>query len=159
MTKLMEKVNDQFNFELSSGYLYLAMAVYADDLGMGGFNHFLNVQAQEEYEHAEKFYDFMMKKDYKPEYAAIEKPQGEYDSLTDMFKAALGHEQEVTRRIKAIYKDAVEEGDLDVQQFLDWFIMEQREEEDNFRTIVERMERINGNWGGLYIFDRELGQR
>lgn len=42
---------------------------------------------------------------------------------------------------------------------LDWFIKEQIEEEDNFRGIVEKFERINGNWGGLYIFDHELGQR
>lgn len=159
MGNLMEKVNEQFNFELESGYIYLAMAAYCDDKGMEGFAHFLTEQAKEEYEHAEKFYDFISEKGERPEYAAIPKPKAEYGSFTELFKTALGHEKEVTRRIKSIYNDAIEEGCLDTQQFLNWFIAEQREEEDNFETIVERLERINESWNGLYIFDRELGKR
>ena len=159
MGNLMEKVNEQFNFELESGYIYLAMAVYCDDKGMSGFAHFLREQAKEEYEHAEKFYHFLMEKDSKPEYDAIAKPKAEYGSFTELFKAALEHEKEVTSRIKGIYKDAIEAGCLDTQQFLNWFLAEQREEEDNFRGIVERLERINESWNGLYIFDRELGKR
>lgn len=157
--KLYEKLNEQFNFELESGYLYLSMAAYCEEKGLDGFAHFMDQQAKEEYGHARKLYHFLFEMDKKPEYKEIPKPEAEFGTFTELFKAALEHEKLVTKKIKDIYKDAIEEGDLDVQQFLDWFVAEQREEEDTFRGIVERLERINESWNGLYIYDRELGQR
>lgn len=157
--ELNAKVNEQFNFEIQSAYIYMAMANYVEGEGMHGFSHFFVEQAKEEMDHAYAFYKFMLEMDMKPEYAAIEKPEAEYGNFADTFKAALDHEKEVTRRIKAIYKDAVEEGCLDTQQFLNKFLEEQREEEDTFRDLVERLERVHENWGGLYILDGQLAKR
>lgn len=42
---------------------------------------------------------------------------------------------------------------------LAWFVDEQIEEEDIFSVLVERLERINGQWNGLYILDNELAAR
>lgn len=159
MKKLYEALNKQFNFEIESAYVYMAMAAYVDGQGMPGFNHFFVAQAKEEMEHARDFYNFMMEMDLKPEYAAIPAPKAEYKNFTDVFSAALAHEKEVTKRIKDIYKLALEQGCLDTQQFLNKYIEEQREEEDNFRNIVERLERINEAWNGLYLLDGQLGQR
>lgn len=159
MSKLYDALNEQFNLEVESAYIYMTMAAYVDDKGMSGFNHFLVEQAKEEMEHAKDFYDFLMEMDQKPSYTGIPAPKAEYKNFTDVFSQALDHEKLVTRSIKDIYKLAIEEGCLDTQQFLDKYIEEQREEEDTFRTIVERLERINESWNGLYIYDRELGQR
>lgn len=156
---LVDALVAQFNFEIESGYIYYAMAAHVDREGMNGFNHFLVEQAKEEFEHAEKFYHFLDEMDVKIEYDAIEKPQADYKSFLDVFQTALDHEREVTKRIKDIYKKAQEVGCLDTQEFLNWFLMEQREEENTFEDIVLRLERINDNWGGLYIFDGQLGQR
>ena len=157
--ELSKKLNEQLNFEMESAYIYMAMASYMDAQGMSGFDHFFVQQAKEELEHAKDFYDFLQETDCVPEYEAIPKPPKEFGNFTDTFRAAYEHEQEVTNRIKAIYKDAIEVDCLDTQEFLNKFIAEQREEEDTFRGIVERLERINESWNGLYIFDRELGQR
>ena len=157
--ELSKKLNEQFNFEIESAYIYMAMANYMDLQGMSGFDHFFVHQAKEEMEHAKAFYDFLQEMDWAPEYEAIAKPPKEFGNFTDTFRAAYEHEQEVTSRIKAIYKEAIEVGCLDTQEFLNKFIEEQREEEDTFRSIVERLERINESWNGLYIFDRELAQR
>ena len=46
-----------------------------------------------------------------------------------------------------------------VTSLLQWYVDEQVEEEDNFRGIIERLERINESWAGLYIYDAELGRR
>lgn len=156
---LKAKLNEQFNFEIESAYIYMAMANYVELQGMHGFSHFFTAQAKEEMEHAYEFYKFMLEMDFTPEYAAIAKPEAEYGNFTDTFKAALEHEKEVTSRIKAIYKDAIEAGCLDTQQFLNQFIEEQREEEDTFRDLVEQLERVHESWNGLYILDSKLGQR
>lgn len=156
---LYEQINEQFNFELQSGYIYLDMAAKLKEQGMEGFAHFMMKQAHEEYEHAMKLYNFLFDIDEKVEYLDIKKPNVEFKSFTEIFKEALAHEKEVTARIHALYKRATEEEDYRAVELLGWFVNEQVEEEDNFRTIVEKFERIHENWSGLYIYDHELGSR
>lgn len=155
----MKKMNEQFNFELSSGYIYLAMSAHLKDRDMDGFASYMYKQAQEEFEHAMKFYEFLFDIDEKPEYDSIEKPSVEFETFTEVFEAALEHEKEVSRRIRELYSMAEEEKNYEVKDFLNWFIREQIEEEDTFRTIVNRFKRINESWNGLYIFDKELATR
>ena len=42
---LFEQMNEQFNFELQSGYIYLDMAAKLKGQGMDGFAHFMMKQA------------------------------------------------------------------------------------------------------------------
>lgn len=159
MAKLIEKINEHMNFELESAYVYLGMVKYLDEQDMGGFSHFMKKQAQEEFEHFEKFYNFLFELDEIPVLEGLKKPEQEFKNFTDVFKIALEHEKEVTKRIHDLYEAAVKDKNRDVQNFLEWFIEEQREEENTFRGIVTRLERIGESWSGLYIFNRELGQR
>lgn len=158
-SKLIKGLNEQYNFEISSGYIYYSMANYVKDKGMDGFAHFFNKQAEEEFEHAEKLRQFLFEIDVRPELEAIEKPEVEFGTFTETFKAAYEHEQEVTKRINDLYELSVEEKDHRVTSLLQWYVDEQVEEEDNFRGIIERLERINESWSGLYIYDAELGRR
>lgn len=159
MGNLMKKMNEQFNLELESGYLYLAMSAYLKERDMEGFAHFMFKQAHEEFEHAMKFYNFLFEVDEKVEYTGIKKPEFKAESFTDVFKQALEHEKFISKSIRELYKLAEEEKNYEALEFLGWFIDEQVEEEDNFRGIVTRFERINESWNGLYIFDAELGKR
>ncbi len=54
--KLLKELNDQFNFELESGYYYMAMAAYCAEENLDGFANFFIIQGQEEYLHAMKFF-------------------------------------------------------------------------------------------------------
>ncbi|MBU5669846.1 ferritin [Peptoniphilus sp. MSJ-1] len=159
MSKLIKAINEQYNFEIESGYIYISMAHYVKDKGMDGFAHFFYKQAEEEFEHAEKFREFLFDIDEKPVLAEIPKPQEEFGNFTETFKTALEHEKEVTKRIHELYDLAIEENDHRAKSVLQWFVDEQVEEEDTFRGIIERLERINESWAGLYIYDGELGQR
>lgn len=158
-SKLLKGLNEQYNFEVASGYIYYSMANYVKDKGMDGFAHFFNKQAEEEFAHAEKLRQFLFEIDVRPELEAIEKPEVEFGTFTETFKTACEHEQEVTRRINKLYDLSVEENDHRVTSLLQWYVDEQVEEEDNFRGIIERLERINESWAGLYIYDAELGRR
>lgn len=159
MSTLINNLNTQMNFEVSSAYIYAAMSAYAKKQGMNGFAHFFHKQAKEELEHAEAFYNFLFDIDATPVYEAIAKPEAEYGTFTETFKAALEHEKIVSSNIRKLYEQATEEKNYEAIQFLGKFITEQVEEEDTFRSIVERLERINESWNGLYIFDSELGHR
>ena len=158
-SKLLKGLNEQYNFEVSSGYIYYAMANYVKDKGMDGFAHFFDKQAEEEFAHAEKLRHFLFEIDVRPELEAIEKPETEFGTFTETFKTAYEHEKEVTRRINNLYELSVKEKDHRVTSLLQWYVDEQVEEEDNFRGIIERLERINESWAGLYIYDAELGRR
>lgn len=157
--KLVNGLNDQLNHEIESGYIYLAMSAYFKKEEMNGFAHFMERQAHEEFEHAKGFYDFLFAIGETPEYEEISKPKKEYKDFIDVFKAALDHEKLVTHKIEALYEQAVAEGNYKVIEFLGYYITEQVEEEETFTSIVTRMERINGAWSGLYIYDAELAQR
>jgi ferritin len=43
--------------------------------------------------------------------------------------------------------------------FLQWFVTEQVEEEASAKTLVDQLTLMNGNPQGLFMLDRELGQR
>lgn len=158
MSKVLELLNDQMNFEYESAYVYKAMAAYTDSLDLDGFTHWFDGQVHEEIEHGEKMKHFLQEVGYDVRYKAIPEPKHDYESLLEVFKAALDHEKEVTRRIHEIAEAAKEE-DPRVYSFIQWYIDEQVEEEDSVAKIITRLERINGNWGGIYILNGQLGRR
>ena len=158
MSKVLDLLNDQMNFEYESAYVYKAMAAYTDRLELEGFTHWFDGQVREEIGHGEKMKNFLQEVGYDVRYKAIAEPKYDYESLVDVFKAALEHEKEVTRRIHEIAEVAKSE-DPRVYSFIQWYINEQVEEEDTVAKIITRLERINGNWGGIYILDGQLGAR
>lgn len=157
--RLVNALNDQFNFELLSGYYYMAMASYCDSENMGGFAHFLQEQAKEEYEHAMKFYEFLNDIDARVKMQAMGEPKNEYNSFLEVFQEALSHEQLVTKKINNLLDLAKEENDYPTLQFLQWFVAEQVEEEASMKDIIFKLEGIDGKFTGLYLLDKELGKR
>ena len=158
-SKLLKGLNEQYNFEIESGYIYISMGHYVKDKGMGGFANFFYKQAYEEFGHAEKLRNFLFQIDEKPVLRELPKPQEEFGNFTETFKFALEHEKEVSKRIHNLVNLAVEDDDQRATSLLQWYVDEQVEEEDTFRNIIERLERIDESWSGLYIFDAELAKR
>lgn len=159
MSKLYDLLLEQMNFELESAYIYAAMAAYLDGLNMKGMTHFLEEQVKEEISHAERIKRFLSDVGYTIKYRPLDPGTGEYESIANVFEKALAHEKVVTSRIHALVDAARAEGDQRALNLLYWFVDEQIEEEDTFSTITERLERIDGNWNGLYMLDAELGKR
>ncbi|MDX9916405.1 MAG: ferritin [Gudongella sp.] len=157
--KLLKALNDQFNFELLSGYYYLAMAAYCEAENMKGMSHFLVEQAKEEYEHAMKFYEFINDSDGRATMQAIGEPKNEFDSFLEVFETALHHEKVVTSRIYNLLEMAIEEKAHSTVQFLQWFVEEQVEEESTMKDIIFKLERVKDHFQGLMMIDNELGKR
>ena len=90
---------------------------------------------------------------------AIAKPDKEFKAFIDPLKAGAEHERLVTSLIHDIYAVAYEEKDFRTMQFLDWFVKEQAEEEDNADDMVKKFELFGNDSKGLYQLDNELKSR
>jgi ferritin len=160
ISERMEKaLNGQLNAELYSSYLYLSMAAYFQSISLNGFANWMQVQVQEENSHGMKFYDFINERGGRVTLTAIEAPQTEWDSPLAVFEATLAHEQKVTGLINDLVEIAIEEHDHATNIFLQWFVSEQVEEEDSANDIVQKIKLMGDAQGGMFMLDRELGQR
>ena len=160
LSKTMEKaINKQIQAEYYSSYMYLAMAAYCDSVNMPGYAHWMREQAEEELEHALKFYAYIVERGGRVVLEAIQQPPVEYDSLLAVAVETYAHEQKVTSLIHGLYEVAVAEKDYASQVFLQWYIKEQVEEEDNARTIVDQLKMIGDHPNGRFMLDRQLGMR
>ena len=156
---LTAALNDQLKQELYSSYLYLSMSAYCDDQSLTGFAHWLRLQADEEREHAMKFFDFIQDRDAKAVLQAIPQPPREFGTPLALFEQVLAHEQEITSLIDQLYSKAVAEQDHATQIFLQWFISEQVEEEKTASQLLETLRMAGNNNVALLMLDRELGAR
>ncbi|MBT3193191.1 MAG: ferritin [Verrucomicrobia bacterium] len=157
--KMTEALNDQINKELYSSYLYLSMSSYAAHIGLPGVANWFYVQAQEELSHVERFYAYINSQGQRVILGAIEKPESDFTSALAMFEAALEHEQFVTGRVNDLVNLAVEERDHASQIFLQWFVTEQVEEEENASDIIAKLRLAGDQGGGLFMIDKELASR
>lgn len=157
--ELTDALNNQIKEELQSETYYLGMAAYFEDQDWDGFAHFMKLQAEEEREHAMKFYDFLSEVDRKVEIPGLDAPETEYDSIEDVFATALKQEEHITQRIHDLLGLAREHQDYEAESILQWFVEEQIEEEDLMGTILNRIRRAKDDEAALMMLDQELGKR
>ncbi len=157
--KMQKALNGQLNAELYSSYLYLSMNAYFKSINLDGFANWMYYQAQEELEHSMKFYDFIIQRGGKVQLQQVEAPPSGWSSPLAVFEATLEHEQKVTGLINDLVDVAHEERDHATNIFLQWFVSEQVEEEENVGGVLEQLKLIGDAKGGLFMIDRELAKR
>jgi ferritin len=73
-----------------------------------------------------------------------------------MFEQVYKHEQKVTASINKLVKLSYEENDFSTLEFLQWYVEEQREEENLMRTILDKIKLIGDGPSSLYYIDQEI---
>ena len=157
--KMEKELNKQLNAEMYSGYLYLAMAAYFEDTDLGGLANWMRVQAQEELSHSMRFYDYIIRRGARVTLESIEKPKFKWDSPVDVFEHVLSHEITVSGLINDLVDVAIEEKDHATNNFLQWFVEEQVEEEESASDALNKVKFASETSNGLYILDSEFSQR
>ncbi len=152
-------MNGQLNAEFYSAYLYLSMAAYFESTDLAGFANWMRIQNQEEQFHAMKFYDYIIERGGKVTLRLIEAPPSDWDCPLAVFEATLAHEQKVTGLINKLVYLAREEKDNASEIFLQWFVNEQVEEEDNVSKVLGQLKLIEGSPQALFMMDKEMAQR
>jgi ferritin len=71
-----------------------------------------------------------------------------------VFREVLKHEEFVTASINEIVALTLEVKDFNTHNFLQWFVMEQVEEEASVRSILDKVRLVGKN--NMYQFDRDI---
>jgi ferritin len=119
----------------------------------------MKVQYEEEVFHAMKFMDHMYERGERVVLKEIAAPETEWEGPLAMWEAAYEHEMKVTGMINDLMTIAVDDRDYASQQFLQWYVEEQVEEEDNTSTLRDKIAMVKDMPGGLYMLDKELATR
>lgn len=154
--EVLDALNKQIKLEGDSSQLYLAMASWAECQGLEGTSNFLYSHADEERTHMLKLIKFVNERGGKAFVPQIEEPAQNFESLKDVFSAILKHEIFVSESINEIVFLTLEHKDFPTHNFLQWFVSEQIEEERLARTVLDKLEMIGSDKGGLYLFDRDI---
>ena len=157
--KIAKLMNEQINKELYSAYLYLEFANKLEDDGLNGFANWYFIQAQEERDHALIFRNYLLDNGVRVTLDAIAKPTDTFNTVEEILRAGLGHEEFITASINDIYGEAFAQKDFKSMQFLDYFVKEQVEEEKNANDMISKYKLFGSDPKGLYVLNNELAGR
>ncbi|MBS1266746.1 MAG: hypothetical protein MAG795_00715 [Candidatus Woesearchaeota archaeon] len=157
--KVLEELNNQINEELASAYIYLSMSAYFESLSLSGFGHWMRKQADEEIEHAMKIFSYINERGARVKLAEIKKPNFKWDNPLETMKAAYNHELHISKRINFLVDLAREQKDHATENFLQWFVEEQVEEEASADEIVQKLKMVGQTKPALMVLDRRLSKR
>ena len=151
-------LNKQIKIEAESSQVYLAMASWSESKGLEGISEFMYAQSDEEREHMLKMFKYVNERGGHAEVSELVEPAQEYGSIKEMFKTLFKHEVFVSQSINDLVHISLEEKDYATHNFLQWYVAEQIEEEAQARTILDKINLIGDDKGGLYLFDNDIKQ-
>jgi len=156
---ILDAFNEQIKHEIGSAYLYYQMAAYFYAQNYPGMAHWMDIQKDEELLHAQRFFNHITSRGGMPIIMGFDVPKHDWKSPLEAFKDAYNHELFITSKIHDLVKLANKESDFPAVEFLQWFVREQVEEEDNTSKIASTLERIGSSNDGLILLDKELSAR
>ncbi|HNS16253.1 MAG TPA: ferritin [Bacteroidales bacterium] len=154
--KVEDALNEQIKLEEESSRIYMAMASWCERNGFPGASKFLYKHSDEERLHQIKIIHYVNERGGKALLKQLADPGNDYKSLKSLLEQVLQHEVHVTESINALYHLATQEKDYTTGQFLQWFIMEQIEEESLVGGILDKMNLLGSDKGGIFHIDKEL---
>ncbi len=157
--ELTQLLNQQIQMEGDAQQFYLSASVWCKAHGFDGTSHFFYKQSQEEHEHMMKIVNFLLEVGETPMIPALKAPKSDFKNFRQLFEDSLKNEQEVTRSFHNMVNKCLEVKDHTTFNFLQWFVDEQVEEENLFRSILDKLDLVGEDGRSLYLLDKELGSR
>jgi ferritin len=161
-TSLKEEIeialNAQAKMEAEASQKYLAMASWLDRNGYEKSAEYMYKQAEEEREHFLKIFKYLNEVGGTAITPTIGEVQQEYSFFKEVFEVALQSEIAVTNAINRIVTKCREVQDYATEEFLMWYVKEQREEEKNARRALELIELIDETGTGKFVLDKEIAK-
>ena len=156
--RMQSVLNKQIRIEAESSQIYLAMASYSENKGLEGISQFLYAASDEERQHMLKMFKYVNERGGHAKVTELDAPALEFGSIKELFETLFKHEVFVSQSINELVHCALEEKDYATHNFLQWYVAEQIEEEAQARTILDKINLIGDDKGGLYLFDNDIKQ-
>lgn len=154
---MSDALNQQVLMEAASSQAYLAMGSWAEiQPGLKGVTAFFFKHSDEERMHMLKLIHFINERGGFAIIPALSQPALTFVSLKQAFEELLKHELAVSASINDLVESALNEKDYATHNFLQWYILEQMEEERIAREMNDKLELIGDDRSGLYLFDRDI---
>lgn len=157
LSESMQKaLNEQIKVEAESSQIYLAMASWAEVKGFEGIAMFMFKQSDEERLHMLKLLKYVNQRGGHASISSLDEPRLDYTSFKTLFRQLYEHEVKVSACINNLVDIALTEKDYATHNFLQWYVSEQIEEEAQARVILDKIDLIGDDKGGLYMFDNDM---
>jgi ferritin len=160
MGRFGDALNEQVAREFAASQQYVAIAVHYDTETLPQLAAHFYRQAVEERNHAMMMVQYLLDADEAVVVPGIEAPRSEFADAAAPVQLALDQEKAVTKQIGALLKLAREEGDFVAEQFLGWFLQEQREEVASMSellAVVQRALESNVMLAEEYLARQQVG--
>jgi ferritin len=145
MATFVQKLNEQIAYEFAASQQYVAIAVHYDAETLPQLAAHFYQQAIEERNHAMMMVQYLLDADEAVTIPAVAAPETSFADDVAPVALALDQERRVTAQISQLALTAREEGDLVGEQFMHWFLQEQREEVSSMSALLQVMERLRDN--------------
>ena len=145
MSRFSAALNEQIGQEFAASQQYVAIAVHYDAQTLPRLAAHFYRQAVEERNHAMMIVQYLLDADERVVIPGVTAPQTAFADVVEPVRLALEQEKRVTQQISELVKLARSEGDLVGEQFLHWFLQEQREEVASMTELLNVVERGREN--------------
>jgi bacterioferritin B len=145
MAAFPDGLNEQVGHEFAASQQYVAIALHYDAQTLPRLAAHFYRQAVEERNHAMMIVQYLLDADARVAIPGVAEPQTEFADVVEPVRLALEQEKRVTEQISDLAKLARTEGDLVGEQFLHWFLQEQREEVSSMGALLTVVERSKDN--------------
>lgn len=157
-TQVIEALNEQINFELYSGYIYLQMSLAMEKENYKGFSNWLRKHYHEELSHAEDFIEYMLKRGVTPTLKDIKVEPCTLKEPLEVAKIIHKHEEKVSARIYSLHDVSKKANDYATEIFMHQYISEQIEEENTTKNIVDSFTLAGDSVSARLTVDRSLSK-
>ncbi|MFD0775347.1 ferritin [Streptomonospora algeriensis] len=145
LSKFHSLLLEQVGHEFTASHQYFALAAWFDDRDLPGLARVFYRQSLEERDHATMMVRYLLDNGVSPDIPGVGRIQTDFTEPRELVALALGQEQQVTEQIRQLARAAREEQDYTGEQFIDWFLKEQVEEVSTMSTLLNVVDRGNGN--------------
>jgi ferritin len=153
---LVKALNNQISMEANAANAYLSAASWCEVTGYDGAAKFFHSQAEEEHQHMLKFVNFVNGQCLGAIIPGVKQPPKTYKSLESICKTALSNEQAVTKAINHMVDLAQKDKDHNTFTFLQFFVNEQIEEEQQFENLLQKFNLLGRDKLAIYEIDKLL---
>ena len=157
-SNIEKALNNQIRIEAESSQIYLSMACWAEVQGLEGVAQFMFAKSDEERQHMLKLVKYVNERGSHAVITELKAPKTKFGTFKEMFEELYQHELFVSNSINELVHITLGEKDYATHNFLQWYVAEQIEEEAQAKTILDKINLIGEDRGGLYLFDRDIQQ-